>query len=189
MAGRMIFRYILLIIFLVINLNFADSGKGEKAGDLELGSEAPAFSLPDLDNNYIFLRDLCGEKLRKPWINKVKQVVVLSFFATWCVPCNKEIPHLSELEKLFAEKPVKVFLVDVGEDREKVRLFLGKNKITLPVLFDQYQVVSEKYGANALPRLVVIDKEGNVRKYKKGFEDPSVFMSEMTNLLNSLSEE
>ena len=65
----------------------------------KLDTDAPLFSLPDLNNNYIALRDLCGEKLRKPWKNKTKHVVVLSFFATWCKPCIAEIPHLQNIQK------------------------------------------------------------------------------------------
>jgi len=50
-----------------------------KENPLKMGDPAPVFSLPDLQNNYIFLRDYSGEKLRKPWKNKTKYVEVYDF--------------------------------------------------------------------------------------------------------------
>lgn len=176
----------LVLINLLLTHNVVFAQNSSKIDELKLDSEAPVFSLPDLKNNYVFLRDMCGDELRKPWINKEKKVVVLSFFATWCVPCEKEIPYLVQLKNKFTDQQVVFYLVNVGEDRPKVEKFLKDGQISLPVLLDQYKVVSEKYGANSLPRLVVIDKNGKVKKYTKGFSDPEAFIAEMEKLLNDL---
>ena len=97
--------------------NRLQAEESAKVDSLRVGCEAPVFSLPDAENNYVFLRDLCGKKLRKPWIKKEKQVVVLSFFATWCAPCQKEIPYLMQIQEQYKSQKVKVFLIDVGESR------------------------------------------------------------------------
>lgn len=153
---------------------------------IAVGQEAPTFSLPDLDQKYITLRDLCGKSLRKPWKNKTKHVVVLSFFATWCKPCIAEIPHLEALEKEFTSQPVKFFLVDVGEDRDKIVNFKNKKNIGLSILLDRYQKTATNYDALTLPRLVIIDKEGIIRKEQKGFSDPEAFEKELKNLIAEL---
>lgn len=180
-----IFAMIAIAIFLMF-LSILIAGDENTSNDLKIDEEAPVFSLPDKDGNYIFLRDFCGGALRKPWINKEKKAVVISFFATWCVPCKKEIPYLMQLKNQFKDKPVEFVLIDVGENREKVEPFLQQESIDLTVLFDQYQVVSKKYGATSLPRLVVVSKGGKVKKYQKGFEDPNVFMTDMKKLIGEL---
>ena len=162
------------------------AGDDTSSNDLIIDDEAPVFSLPDMDGNYVFLRDFCGGTLRKPWINKEKKAVVISFFATWCMPCKKEIPYLMQLKDQFKDKSVEFILVDVGENKEKVEPYIQQENIDLTVLFDQYQVVSKKYGATSLPRLVVISKGGKVKKYQKGFEDPEVFVTDMQKLLSEL---
>jgi thiol-disulfide isomerase/thioredoxin len=162
------------------------AGDDNSSNDLIIDDEAPVFSLPDMDGNYVFLRDFCGGTLRKPWINKEKKAVVISFFATWCMPCKKEIPYLMQLKDQFKDKSVEFILVDVGENKEKVEPYIQQENIDLTVLFDQYQVVSKKYGATSLPRLVVISKGGKVKKYQKGFEDSEVFVTDMQKLLSEL---
>lgn len=156
------------------------------SNDLLIDNDAPVFSLPDMEGKYVFLRDFCGGTLRKPWINKEKKAVVISFFATWCIPCKKEIPYLMQLKDQFKNKPIEFILIDVGEDKEKVEPYIRQENIDLKVLFDQYQVVSKKYGATSLPRLVVISKGGKIKKYQKGFEDPEVFITDMQKLLSEL---
>ncbi|MEJ2055524.1 MAG: TlpA disulfide reductase family protein, partial [Calditrichaceae bacterium] len=106
-----------------------------------------------------------------------------------CVPCKREIPHLMELKNEFSDQPVEFILIDVGEQREKVEPYISKEKIDLHVLLDQYQVFSEKYGATSLPRLIVVSKNGVVRKYQKGFKDADIFTTDMRKLITELSEE
>jgi len=163
--------------------------QNNRIDSLAVGTAAPPFSLQSLDGGYVFLRDYCGEKLRKPWLNKTKHVVVLSFFATWCVPCQREIPQLIKIQNLLKDQPVKFFLIDVGEKKSKVKPFIEEKGYTLPVLLDVYQVVAKKYGAHSLPRLVIVDKQGKVRLYHKGFKNPPDFVPETKAFIEKLLAE
>ena len=161
----------------------------EPVDPLCIECEAPTFSLPSLDQEYVSLRDFCGQTLRKPWINKTKHVVVLSFFATWCEPCKKEIPHLTKLMNEFKDQPVKFFLIDVGEEREKVLNYVNSAGVDVPVLLDRYQKTAERFDALTLPRLFVLDKNGLIQRKQKGFSNPNDFEIEMRELLTLLLEE
>ena len=178
MCARLLVSLILLFPILLL---------GQSAEDpLCIGCEAPTFSLPSVGEDYISLRDYCGEELRKPWKNKTKYIVVLSFFATWCEPCKKEIPHLEKLQNEFKDYPVKFFLVDVGEGREKISKFLKETNIQIPVILDRYQKTAEKYDALTLPRLYVIDQNGKIQRKQKGFSSPDDFEIEMRELIKML---
>lgn len=177
---------IIFFTLVLISIRSAFAQNTSSPDSLKVGDSAPTFSLPDLNNNYVFLRDFCGTKLRKPWINKTKHVVVLSFFATWCGPCIKEIPYVEKLMEEYKGKPIRFYLIDVGEDPALVRPFIKKYNIKLPVLVDRYMKTSEKYGANSLPRLVVIDKNGTVIKLRRGFTEGTQFLSEMRTLISPL---
>jgi thiol-disulfide isomerase/thioredoxin len=151
--------------------------------------EAPTFSLPSIDQEYVSLRDFCGKELRKPWINKTKHVVVLSFFATWCEPCKAEIPHLTKLKEEFKDQPIKFFLIDVGEDREEVLNYITSAGVEIPVLLDRYKKTAERFDALTLPRLFVLDKNGLIQRKQKGFTNPQDFEIEMRELITLLLEE
>lgn len=120
-------------------------------------SEAPVFSLPEEQNNYFSLRDFCRPELRKPGINREKQVFVLSFFATWCLPCEIEMPFLMQRKERYEKQAVKFFLINVAGEKQKMLSYDKKKPFNVPVLFDPYKIVSEKHGVHTLPGLVVID--------------------------------
>ncbi len=161
----------------------------QKTMGLQVGEEAPTFYLRDLQGNDVFLRDFCGKSLRKPWKNKEKYVVVLSFFATWCVPCQKEIPLLHDLQQKYIDKNLKIILIDVGEKKDKVVPFIKEKGYTLPVLLDKYNMVAKKkYKVFALPYLFIIDQEGIIRLVKLGFKDREDFEKKLIPILDSLLE-
>jgi thiol-disulfide isomerase/thioredoxin len=179
---------ILLIVFVILithSVLFAQLDQNP----LCIGCEGPTFSLPSLNQEYVSLRDFCGEKLRKPWINKTKYIVVLSFFATWCEPCKKEIPHLEKLMQEFKDQPIKFFLIDVGEEREKILEFTGERNLAIPILMDRYQKTSERYDALTLPRLFVLDQDGLIQRKQKGFTNPENFEIEMKELITLLLQD
>jgi len=162
---------------------------GEESDQLCIGCEAPTFSLPSLQEDYISLRDFCGAQLRKPWLNKTKYVVVISFFATWCEPCKKEIPHLEKLQAEFSDQAVKFFLIDVGDEREKVSEYVQEKKVEIPILLDRYKKTAEKFDALTLPRLYVLDKNGLIQRKQKGFSNADDFIIEMRELIKILLQQ
>lgn len=176
---------ILLMLFTVFSSSlFADK---PVIPPLQIGDAAPTFYLKDIQDKDVFLRNYCGQKLRQPWKNKEKYVVILSFWATWCGPCQKEIPVLQEVIDSFGNEKIKVFLVDVGEKKEVVASFVQKKNYKLPVLLDIYSMVSaKKYMVNSLPRLFVIDQDGIIRHVTKGFKGAEHLRSELTTILNEL---
>lgn len=175
------FKSLLLLFFLTCSFKVsADSTH------ISIGEEAPLFALPNLKNEYIALRDICGEKLRKPWKNKQKHAVVISFFASWCQPCIAEIPHLEKIKEKFSEQSVKFYLINVGESKEKVSKFLKNKNISIDVLLDKYKKIAEKYDALTLPRLFVIDQNGFIQLEKRGFTSGDELELELEILLNRL---
>ena len=136
--------------------------------ELKVGDDAPTFFVRDLAEKNFFLSDTL--KLNKP--------TVLSFFATWCIPCRAEMPELDTLSHSY--KDINFYLVNVSgltqgtakmkEDPEKVKMMVTKLGVSLQVLMDKYGKVAEKYGVKSLPRLVVIDQKSKVHYIHDGYE-------------------
>lgn len=126
--------------------------------NLKVGDAAPPISLFKLESNkYFRSKELLGEKN-----------LVVSFFATWCVPCAKEIPELIKMSKEFGDD-FQFILVDVNEKRALVKKHVDKKGITLQVILDKYGKVFESFSGVTLPLLVVIDKKGVITYHHTGY--------------------
>ncbi len=142
---------------------------------LTVGSQAPGFYLKMLGGEEFFSRDYFGKPRETNKAPTERYHTVISFFATYCVPCKKEIPELEKLQEKFPG--VKFFLVDVNEKKEKVDEHLKTTPIKLPIVLDRYGKVSEMYKLKGegnvvvLPSLVMITKDGFIHAYKKGYHD------------------
>jgi len=141
---------------------------------LSPGDPAPPFVMRDLvTDEAVFLRDFVGKRLRRRSKQDEQQVVVLSFWATWCEPCKTEIPILTKMAKEFAGKPVRFFLVNTMEyanvTEEMVRQEYTKRGYSLQCLIDGSGRVARLYTVRGLPMIVVLGKDGTVRKVNRGF--------------------
>ena len=98
---------------------------------------------------------------------KGKKIVVVEFWATWCGPCLTSIPHLTEMQKKFADRGV-IFIGVSDEDVSKVRQFVDKMgaKMDYTVAVDNNRQTSKAYmgafGQNGIPHAFVVDREGRV---------------------------
>jgi len=154
-----------------------------------MGNKAPTFFLRTLNGDSFFLSRHVGESAKPGQ----QQPIVLSFFATWCIPCKAEIPILHQLQENYPE--VKFLLVNVEEKSDLVNKYVQANSITLPILMDMYSVVAKKFGivteknVAVLPQLAVIDKSGDLVYLHEGYEpgDEEALEGTLRQLLNAAS--
>lgn len=98
-------------------------------------------------------------------------LILMDFWATWCKPCVKAIPKMNELHKEFKNKGVSIIGINVDSPRNlnKVRPFVKTHSIGYPVLIDSEQKVMNSLLVNALPTLILVNKEGEVLYTHRGF--------------------
>ncbi len=138
---------------------------------------APDFVLKDLDGNAVRLSDFRG-----------KNVVLIDFWATWCVPCVKELPHLQRLSDSYKNQGLAMLAiaVDGPESVAMVRPFMKRYGYTFPVLLDTDSEVLALYDPRVvLPYTLLIDREGNIRRVHQGYSpgDEKLIEEEVKTLL------
>ncbi len=146
---------------------------------------APNFYLKDLQGNSHFLNDYCGEK-KTSYKKNEKNVVLISFFATWCLPCREEYPILHQLQSIYKNKRVKIFLIDVEEKEDVVRKYSENFHLTLPILLDPYGITKEKYKVTTIPHLFLIDPQQFIIYEKNGFDPQFPLLNTLQTKIDSL---
>jgi peroxiredoxin len=135
-------------------------GQKESFETVEAGSEAKPFVLPDLDGVDRSLDDYLGK------------VVFLNFWATWCVPCEDEMPSMQHLRKTLDGKPFEIVAVSVDtEGADVVRKFVKKHNLTFPVLHDRKGRVKDAYKTTGVPETFIIDQRGVIAEKVWGPRD------------------
>jgi thiol-disulfide isomerase/thioredoxin len=108
-------------------------------------------------------KDLSGQSQK---LSRLRgQIVVLSFWATWCGPCQEELPRLSQLSHEYAGKAVQFVAasIDGPKDRPKIQPFLAKNNIALNVWIGPDSGILHDFGLGEIvPGTVVIDEHGEI---------------------------
>jgi peroxiredoxin len=110
----------------------------------------PPFSITTTDGQRISMDDLQGK------------VVLLDFWATWCVPCREALPHIRQVAKKFQGEPMLILSVSLDSEEQKWKDFIVKNEMTWP----QYRdgsfngPIARMFGVNAIPHTFTIDADG-----------------------------
>lgn len=120
---------------------------------------AQEFALKDLAGKTVKLSDLRGK------------VVLVTFWATWCGPCKKEMPELQKFQKEHEDKGVEVLAVNIDDfnSRSKIKPFLEENDLRIRVLLeDPAQLTGYDY--SGIPALYVIDREGRIAHARTGYD-------------------
>lgn len=122
--------------------------------------KAPDFTLPDLDGNSVKLSAACPAG-----------PVVLSFWATWCVPCPEEMKHLQRLYEKYGDQGLQVLApaIDGSKTVSKVRPFVMGRRFSFPVLLDTNNDIKRLYRVAVVPTIFLINTAGEVVYYHVGY--------------------
>jgi len=151
-----IMRHILpSILFLFLTFSVREAVCLETAP--QIGKLAPEFSLNDLSGNKVNLSDYKGK------------VILINFWATFCVPCKAEMPSLNNLFLAFKNNGLIVLAISTDDSEKPVQSFIKEKAIAFPVLMDKDQeVYFDLYGVLGLPTSFLIDRDGIIREKIRG---------------------
>ncbi len=124
---------------------------------LKEGEKAPEFSLKGLDGKEYSLADQKGK------------VVLLDFWTTWCSPCVVAMPGIQKLHENLNKKGLVAWGINPETDIDRVAEFLENKGITYPTLLDKGGKVSGLYNVTAIPRCIIIDRNGMIAKDFTGY--------------------
>jgi thiol-disulfide isomerase/thioredoxin len=130
------------------------------------------WKLTDLNGRNVSFSDFRGK------------VVILDFWATWCMPCRIEIPHFVELQKQYGAKGLAVIGVSLDEQGpDVVKRFVKQFEVNYSIVIGN-EKIAEKYGGIvALPTTFVIDRQGRIVSQHIGYDDKEGFEKEIQSLL------
>lgn len=99
------------------------------------------------------------------------KVIVLSFWASWCKPCKRELPRLEELSTRYGPRGAIFLTVNEDEDPSARDKYLAKSPLSLPIFLDEGGALAKHFGSaqGGLPLTVLISKDFKVAKVDSGF--------------------
>jgi thiol-disulfide isomerase/thioredoxin len=143
---------------------------------LEVGSTPINDLGKDVDGNQVHVTDHQGK------------VVIISFWASWCEPCKKELPVLAGVVKRVGPEHLKVIAINFEDDAKRFKYVVDALKV-LPItmLRDAKGTAARKFRVNAIPRMIVIDRDGKVAADHTGYSESALpeFIDELNALLRS----
>ena len=134
---------------------------------------AQSGELPDTQ-----IKDVASSK-KTPFNQTVEKgkVTIVSFWATWCVPCMKEMPYLQAVYDKYKDNPKVMFMViNTGSDNTlaDAQKWNGNKKYGFPVYYTDEKKLGERFGFNVIPSTFIINPDGYIQFRNVGFEGPAV---------------
>lgn len=121
-----------------------------------VGRTAPDFALPRLDAGEVRLADLRG------------RVVVVNFWASWCVPCREEAAALERAWQGYRDAGVVMIGINIQDGEAAARLFVAQTRPTYANVVDAGGATSIAYGIYGVPETFIIDRDGRISARQVG---------------------
>ncbi len=111
------------------------------------------------------------------------KVIVLNFFASWCVSCGEETPIIEKLAHEYSPETVVFLGIAVDDTEKKAKAFMQKTGLTIPGGLDKTGKVKEAYGLYGMPTTIFIDKNGKISYLHAGVVTEELLKHEIDKLL------
>ena len=140
---------------------------GDELFTVEAGARAPEMTAVTLDDRPVkrTLADYAGN------------VVLLNVWATWCGPCEAEMPSMEKLHRSFADSGLRIVAVSIDDPgrEDAVRAFVARYELTFDVLHDPTKRIIDQYRTNGVPETFVIGRDGVIRRktYTQDWNSPA----------------
>jgi peroxiredoxin len=157
---KILFALVLLIFVLHAEVS-AQASKIEKV----LGEKTvPSVTLIDID----------GKKVNVAELTKNGKITVLSFWATWCIPCKKELSNMSDLYDEWKQKyDVQIVAISIDDSRSasKVKPYIDGQRWTYGVLLDVNQDLKRELNIQSVPFTLLVDQNGKIVSSHQGYQE------------------
>ena len=122
-----------------------------------------------------------------------KKAALISFFATYCEPCKKEMPFLGALQRAYDEAGLQILLVSIDTEAteiEKAKALALKHGLSFPVLSDRFNIVAKRYQVKELPRVYTANHAGLIQAVHTGYteEASQALLDDVRGILGVKSE-
>jgi len=160
------------MLALICTVCFVKAQEGKKGIEKVLGEQ----KLPD-----VTISDVDGKKIDVADLSKSGKITVLSFWATWCIPCKKELTNIADQYDEWQKKyNVQVVAVSIDDSRSagKVKPYIESQKWTYQVLLDVNQDLKRALDIQSVPFSVLVDANGKVVSTHSGYVEGDEFVLE-----------
>ncbi|MEW5853676.1 MAG: TlpA disulfide reductase family protein [Myxococcota bacterium] len=143
-------------------------------GALKEGDLAPVFTGRVLNPDVAGVKQVALDQVVGGTAQPAKKALILSFFATYCEPCKKELPYLQALHEKYKDQGLGVMVVSIDqkpEDIAKVSELVKEKGVTYPVLSDRFNIVAKRYSVKRLPCLYMLDGTGKITMASTGYSE------------------
>lgn len=136
---------------LALSLLLLTTGCNRGSRPPHVGTPAKDFTVQDSDHQ-VSLNQFRG------------QVVIVNFWATWCPPCNQELPSIMDMQERLRARGVVVLGVSIDVDGDAYHRFLKQRNVNFVTVRDPEQKVASMYGTSMWPESYIVDRQGVLRR-------------------------
>lgn len=166
---RSIFGKLIVLSSIFILVILLGCGKSSQKKNPRPGFD---FDLPDLNGKIVSLEDFKGK------------VLVINFWATWCPPCEEDMPKLNQLQKRYKNEGLVV--IGIALDKDSLNLvepFVREKRIGYPILRGNEEVLGTVEDFSGVPTTLIVDPKGDIKKKYDGSFDKDDLEKSLKELL------